>query len=216
MKIKLEDVLKCRPCRDGFANALPALEGLEFDLTDRRVGRAELSWCYSKNLISRQEYHDLRQLPREYGPIKIFACLVVGYEPLTPATVRLDPVAEEMLVRQLGCYLTHRLEGAEQVFDTESAGYEALWWCGGYRKAAFVTVDSSSTSSESRPRWVLEYSNDYLDNVLGIKTAYQLKSGKYSCPGLKMYNKQWWEIFAAYCSRLWTIDEALAELNRTR
>ena len=43
-----------------------------------------------------------------------------------------------------------------------------------------------------------------------------IEEGVYTCRGLKLYEKEWWEIVAAFCGRMMTADEAIAELDRTR
>ena len=217
MKIALKDVLAKEPCEFGLENALPALRGLEFDLADPRIPLHHLRWLYHHDLITEGQYAELAQFPREDKPQIDVACLVVGYKPLTSDTIRLDPVAEEMIVRYACRYLTRRLEGGDRVFKTVGPSSDinsdrGPWTCGRGELAVWLR----SEPDDSRETWILEYTCTFLDDELGTQRVHQLKNGRYSCPGYKLYDKQWWEIVAFHAGRMVTVDEALAELARTR
>jgi hypothetical protein len=178
-------------------------------LKPSKFWQADLDWLHHRNLLDDAAYAKLSTRSM-YGCaplVRRFACTQIGARPVTgprfPAEIEKAVVA----VRDRDFeFLRRRPSQEEMRFPGRRVG---PWVDSASDPVAYIT--------ETREGWRLEFF-PYAGQDLRFSPVniIAIEEGVYSCRGLRLHRKEWWEIVAAFCGRMMTAEEALAELDRTR
>jgi hypothetical protein len=212
VKIKLSDIVEGSPCNSGMARALRLCdnEGI-VTLSPGKYAAEDVRWLRNQSILSDKERDALlgRAKPLEkllrQPPI---ACVQIGIEPATGK--RFPSTIEELVVESRANdwqFLRDRPSPADQQFGPR----EESPWVDRYGDDVLdYDWDDNDTRVElSFARWSLH-------EMVGCVMVQRCKSGLFSCRKLKLFEREWWEIIAAFCRPMMTQEEALAELDRTR
>ena len=246
MKAHIFEILEHGPCNDGLVRALRACDDQYYvDLNHRVITDDDRDWVDEYDIPTINEPAGAPMLgARGLHPNaqRRFACIDIWHSsrarrrPL-PGT-RLDKALEDAIVRTYKLsMLKNRPTAAEYALaDAEavaSACGDESWSCllgtnradwHGYHHEPWYTADGlrayvvRDTSAPSTDPLLLslEFSRTWIDDALGTCVVEVAGPNKFSCANLGLPSATWREIVAAFMARMWTVDEAIAELDRTR
>lgn len=246
MKANIFEILKHYPCDAGLVRALRACDADYYvDLTHRLISDDDREWITDFEVPTIDEPAGAPMLDaRGLHPNaqRRFACINIwcsGHTRRRPLTgTRLDKALEDAIVRMYKrVTLKNRPSAAEyELADAnavEAAGGDESWsellgtkradWHG-YRHEPWYFADedrayfvkNANMPDADDVRLSLEFYSTYLDDALGTCVVVAVGPNKFSCPDLGLSSATWREVVAAYMARMWTVDEAITELDRTR
>jgi hypothetical protein len=246
MKASIFEILKRDPCTAGLVRALRACDADYYvDLTHRLIRDSDREWTADFEIPTVDEpagapMLDARGLhpnaQRRFACIDIWRSSRTRQRPLTGT--RLDKALEDAVVRM---YKRVTLKNRPSAAEYELADAKAVeaargdenwsWLLGtmsagwhGYHHEPWYTTDEDRAyvvNNADRPdgggiRLSLEFYTSYLDDALGKCVVVAVGPNKFLCRDLGLSSATWREVVAAYMARMWTVDEAITELDRTR